>query len=73
MCKGKGCRICKNSGWLEILGSGMVDPDVFRHVNYDSEKYSGFAFGMGLDRIVMDYFKINDIRSLYNGDIRYDQ
>jgi phenylalanyl-tRNA synthetase alpha chain len=71
MCKGKGCRICKNSGWLEILGSGMVDPDVFRHVNYDSEKYSGFAFGMGIERIAMLKYGINDMRLLFENDLRF--
>jgi phenylalanyl-tRNA synthetase alpha chain len=71
MCKGKGCRICKNSGWLEILGSGMVDPDVFRHVNYNSEKYSGFAFGMGIERIAMLKYGINDMRLLFENDLRF--
>jgi phenylalanyl-tRNA synthetase alpha chain len=71
MCKGKGCRICKNSGWLEILGSGMVDPDVFRHVNYDTEKYSGFAFGMGIERIAMLKYGINDMRLLFENDLRF--
>ena len=71
MCKGKGCRICKNSGWLEILGSGMVDPDVFRHVKYDSEKYSGFAFGMGIERIAMLKYGINDMRLLFENDLRF--
>ncbi len=71
ICKGKGCRICKNSGWLEILGSGMVDPEVFRHVNYDSEKYSGFAFGMGIERIAMLKYGINDIRLYYENDLRF--
>lgn len=71
ICKGKGCRICKNSGWLEILGSGMVDPEVFRHVNYDSERYSGFAFGMGIERIAMLKYGINDMRLLFENDMRF--
>ncbi|MEI8355190.1 MAG: phenylalanine--tRNA ligase subunit alpha [Deltaproteobacteria bacterium] len=71
ICKGKGCRICKNTGWLEILGSGMVDPEVFRHVNYDSEKYSGFAFGMGIERIAMLKYGITDMRLLFENDMRF--
>jgi phenylalanyl-tRNA synthetase alpha chain len=71
ICKGKGCRICKNSGWLEILGSGMVDPEVFRHVNYDPERYSGFAFGMGIERIAMLKYGINDMRLLFENDMRF--
>ena len=53
ICKGKGCRVCKHSGWLEILGCGMVDPNVFKYVNYDAEKYTGYAFGIGIERIAM--------------------
>jgi len=71
ICKGKGCRICKNSGWLEILGSGMVDPEVFRHVNYDSETYTGFAFGMGIERVAMLKYGIKDMRLLFENDIRF--
>ncbi len=71
ICKGKGCRICKNSGWLEILGSGMVDPEVFRHVNYDSETYTGFAFDMGIERIAMLKYGIKDMRLLFENDIRF--
>ncbi|MDP7555099.1 MAG: phenylalanine--tRNA ligase subunit alpha, partial [Nitrospinota bacterium] len=62
ICKGKGCRLCSNSGWLEILGAGMVDPEVFKSVNYDSEKWTGFAFGMGIERIAMLKYGIDDIR-----------
>jgi phenylalanyl-tRNA synthetase, alpha subunit len=71
ICDGKGCRVCKNSGWLEILGCGMVDPEVFKSVNYDSERYTGFAFGMGVERITMLKFGINDIRLFFENDIRF--
>jgi phenylalanyl-tRNA synthetase alpha chain len=71
ICGGKGCRVCKNTGWLEILGCGMVDPEVFRSVGYDPEKYSGFAFGMGIERIAMLKFGINDIRLFFENDIRF--
>jgi phenylalanyl-tRNA synthetase alpha chain len=70
-CKGKGCSVCKGRGWLEMLGCGMIHPNILKGFGYDTNKISGFAFGMGLDRIVMDRFKIRDIRSLYNGDIKY--
>ena len=71
ICKGKGCRVCKNSGWLEILGAGMVDPEVYRHVNYDPEIYSGFAFGMGIERIAMLKYGISDMRLLFENDLRF--
>lgn len=71
LCGGKGCRVCKNSGWLEILGAGMVDPEVYRHVNYDAEEVSGFAFGMGIERIAMLKYGINDMRLLFENDIRF--
>ncbi len=71
ICEGKGCRVCKESGWLEILGCGMVDPEVFRSVKYDPEIYSGFAFGMGIERITMLKFGINDIRLFFENDIRF--
>lgn len=71
ICKGKGCRVCKNTGWLEILGSGMVDPEVFRHVKYDSESVTGFAFGMGIERIAMLKYGINDLRLFYENDLRF--
>ena len=71
MCKGKGCRVCKNSGWLEILGCGMVHPEVFKYANYDYEQYSGFAFGIGLDRISMLRHSIPSIGHLYENDIRF--
>ena len=71
MCKGKGCSVCKNSGWLEIAGAGMVDPEVLKNVGYDPEEWSGFAFGMGIERIAMIKYRINDIRLLYENDIRF--
>jgi phenylalanyl-tRNA synthetase alpha chain len=70
-CNGKGCNICKRTGWIEILGCGMVNPKVFEAVNYDTEKYTGFAFGMGIERIAMLSYGINDIRLLYNSDVRF--
>lgn len=71
ICKGKGCRVCSQTGWLEILGSGMIDPEVFRSVNYDAEKYSGFAFGMGLERLAMLKYGVNDLRLFFENDIRF--
>jgi len=71
MCGGNGCRVCGQSGWLEILGSGMVDPAVFQYVNYDSEEYTGFAFGLGLERIAMLKYGISDIRLFFENDIRF--
>lgn len=71
ICKGQGCRVCKNTGWLEIMGCGMVDPEVFHHVGYDSEKYSGFAFGMGIERIAMLKWRVNDLRLFFENDVRF--
>jgi len=71
ICGGKGCRVCKETGWLEILGSGMVHPQVFRTVGYDPEEVSGFAFGMGVERIAMIKFGIDDIKQFYNNDVRF--
>lgn len=71
MCEGSGCRVCKNSGWLEIAGAGMVDPNVLSGVGYDPEKWTGFAFGMGIERIAMVRYRINDIRLLYENDMRF--
>ena len=71
ICGGNGCRVCGQSGWLEILGSGMVDPAVFQNVNYDSEEYTGFAFGLGLERIAMLKYGISDIRLFFENDIRF--
>jgi phenylalanyl-tRNA synthetase alpha chain len=71
MCGGKGCGVCSNTGWLEILGSGMTDPAVFKFVNYDPEEVTGFAFGMGIERIAMLKFGINDIRLFFTNDLRF--
>jgi phenylalanyl-tRNA synthetase alpha chain len=71
ICGGKGCRVCKNSGWLEILGAGMVDPEVYRHVGYNAEDISGFAFGMGIERIAMLKYGISDMRLLFENDVRF--
>ena len=71
ICRGKGCRVCKSSGWLEILGAGMVDPEVYRHVGYDADAVSGFAFGMGIERIAMLKYGINDMRLLFENDLRF--
>jgi len=70
-CKGKGCRVCKTSGWIELGGCGMVDPEVFKHVGYDTSIYTGFAFGFGLERIAMLKYGIDDIRLFYDNDIRF--
>ena len=71
MCGGKGCRLCKGTGWLEILGSGMIDPNVFKAVGYDPEKFTGFAFGMGIDRIAMLKYGIDNIRLFYENNLRF--
>jgi len=70
ICSGKGCRLCKYNGWLEILGCGMVDPNLYKYVNYDAEKYTGYAFGMGIERIAMLRYGIDDIRLLFENDMR---
>lgn len=71
ICAGKGCRVCSGTGWLEILGCGMIDPAVFDSVNYDSENFSGFAFGMGLERIAMLKYGVNDLRLFFENDLRF--
>jgi phenylalanyl-tRNA synthetase alpha chain len=71
ICGGKGCSVCKRTGWLEILGAGMIDPAVFEAVGYDPEKYSGYAFGMGIERIAMLKYRIEDIRLFYENDLRF--
>jgi phenylalanyl-tRNA synthetase alpha chain len=73
LCQGAGCKVCKNSGWLEILGCGMVDPNVFRSVGYDSETVSGYAFGIGIERTAMLRYGISDIRLLFENDMRVNQ
>lgn len=70
-CDGKGCSLCKGVGWLEILGCGMIDPNVLEHVGYDPEEYSGFAFGMGIERIAMMKYGIDDMRVFYENDARF--
>lgn len=70
-CKGKGCSVCKSSGWIEVLGAGMVNPRVFEMVGYDPEAYSGFAFGMGIERIAMLKYSISDIRLFFENDLRF--
>jgi phenylalanyl-tRNA synthetase alpha chain len=71
ICRGSGCRVCSQTGWLEILGSGMVDPEVYRMVGYDPEQVTGFAFGMGVERIAMLKYGIDDIRMFYENDQRF--
>ncbi len=71
VCGGEGCQLCSRRGWLEILGAGMVDPEVFRAVGYDPEKYTGLAFGMGIERIAMLKHGIDDIRLFYENDLRF--
>ncbi len=71
LCGGKGCRVCKFTGWLEILGAGMVDPNLYKHVGYDEENYTGFAFGMGIERVAMLRHGIDDIRIFYENDVRF--
>ena len=71
MCSGNGCRVCKQTGWLEVLGCGMVHPKVFEHVNVDTEKYTGFAFGMGVERLAMLRYGVNDLRLFFENDLRF--
>ncbi len=73
MCGGEGCRVCSHTGWIEILGCGMVHPEVFRHVGIDSEKYSGFAFGLGVERMAMLRYGVNDLRLFFENDLRFLQ
>lgn len=70
-CQGKGCRVCSHTGWLEVLGCGVVHPNVLKNVGIDSEKYTGFAFGMGVERLAMLRYQINDLRVLYDNDVRF--
>ncbi len=71
ICRGKGCRVCSQTGWLEILGSGMVHPAVLENVGYDTSRYTGFAFGMGVERIAMLKYGVDDIRKYFDNDIRF--
>ena len=72
-CKGRGCRVCKQTGWIEVLGAGMVDPEVFRHVGIDSERYIGFAFGVGIERFAMIKYGVDNIQHFYQNDLRFLQ
>jgi len=71
ICRGKGCKVCSHTGWLEVLGCGMVHPAVFENVDYDTRQYCGFAFGMGVERIAMLKYGINDIRLFFESDYRF--
>ena len=73
LCKGEGCNVCKYTGWLEIMGCGMIDPNVLEASGIDSKKYSGFAFGMGIERITMLLYKVKDLRLYFENDIRFLQ
>jgi len=70
-CGGGGCAVCKKTGWIEILGSGMVHPAVFEAVGYDPERYTGFAFGVGIERIALLKYRVDDIRLFYENDLRF--
>ncbi len=71
LCHGKGCKVCGNTGWIEVMGCGMVNPEVFKHVGIDPEKYTGFAFGFGIDRLAMLRYGIDDLRKLFDNDVRF--
>ena len=71
MCRGKGCKVCSHTGWLEVLGCGMVHPAVFENAGYDTRKYTGFAFGMGVERLAMLKYGINDLRMFFESDYRF--
>jgi phenylalanyl-tRNA synthetase alpha chain len=71
MCGGEGCRVCSHTGWLEILGCGMVHPNVLAHVNINSEEYTGFAFGIGVERLAMLRYGVNDLRLFFENDLRF--
>jgi phenylalanyl-tRNA synthetase alpha chain len=71
ICGGKGCRVCKDSGWLEVMGCGMIHPRVFENVGIDNERYTGFAFGLGVERLAMLYYGVNDLRLFFENDLRF--
>ncbi|MDX5332690.1 MAG: phenylalanine--tRNA ligase subunit alpha [Gammaproteobacteria bacterium] len=71
MCGGEGCRVCSHTGWLEVMGCGMVHPEVFRHVGIDNEAYTGYAFGLGVERLAMLRYGVNDLRLFYENDLRF--
>jgi phenylalanyl-tRNA synthetase alpha chain len=70
-CGGQGCRVCKQTGWLEVLGSGMVHPNVFKYSGYDPTEVTGYAFGMGVERIAMLRYRIDDLRLMFENDVRF--
>ena len=70
-CGGEGCRVCKQTGWLEILGSGMIHPNVLRAANIDPERWQGYAFGMGIERVAMLRYDVNDLRLFFENDLRF--
>ena len=70
-CEGEGCRICQRTGWIEILGCGMVHPEVFRHVGIDNEAYTGYAFGMGIERVTMLRYGVDDLRLFFNNELTF--
>ena len=70
-CKGGGCRVCQQSGWLEILGCGMVHPEVFRHVGIDNDQYTGYAFGLGIERLTMLRYGVDDLRLFFDNEIAF--
>jgi phenylalanyl-tRNA synthetase alpha chain len=71
LCDGRGCRVCKHSGWLEVAGCGMVHPNVFKACAIDAERYTGFAFGFGIERLAMLCYGVNDLRLFYDNDLRF--
>jgi len=71
MCSGDGCRVCSHTGWLEVMGCGMVHPKVFEKSNIDTSKYTGFAFGMGVERLAMLRYGVNDLRLFFENDLRF--
>ena len=73
LCKGKGCSVCKQKGWVEMLGAGMVHPTVLKNMGVDPEEYSGFAFGLGIDRLMMAFYGVDDIRLIHKGDLRFNK
>jgi phenylalanyl-tRNA synthetase alpha chain len=70
-CEGAGCRVCKHTGWLEVLGAGLIHPNVFGHVGIDPDKYSGLAFGLGVERLAMLRYGVDDLRLFYENDVRF--
>ena len=71
ICRGEGCRTCKRTGWIEVLGAGMVHPEIIEAQGYDSERYTGFAFGVGVERIALLRYGVDDIRYFYQNDLRF--